>query len=109
MPTFVDPPILGGSCMNISANFQHRIRPSGDFIDRTNVAISQAACRAITLSTFADSRLSCLDASADVAVPVRVCQARKEKSGFLPDCCAGVVVCVVACFVCSSMVLCVLT
>jgi hypothetical protein len=31
------------------------------------VAISQAACRAITLSTFADSRLSRLDASADVS------------------------------------------
>jgi hypothetical protein len=39
--------------------------PSVDFPDR-NVAISQAACRAITLSTFADSRLSRFNASADV-------------------------------------------
>jgi hypothetical protein len=34
----------------------------------------------------------------DEAIPVRVCQARKEKSGFLQGYCVRIVVCVVACF-----------
>jgi hypothetical protein len=65
MPTFVDPPILGGSCMDISAisniGFVRRPISSTAF-----VAISQAACRAITLSTFADSRFGRYNAQDDV-------------------------------------------